>query len=305
MNHTIKNFLFGNDQNNSAGQDIGFLCLRFFVGLALCTVFEKFFPINGIWGPQEWFIQDTASMGFPFPVFFAWVAVVSEFFGGILLMLGLFTRPAALLNVLVTFTATFLYHKGDIGGSGMLSFLFMIMCTCILLFGPGRFSLEYWMRRRLVKKLVTVATLAILLFSSNYAMAGDKNSITNSEKLVDSMHIVFYLKNNSLLPRKYTIIIYAPQQEGNSTRVKWFLPYQRIKYELPIGARMYIATQSQIDIVMQGNSINGDKPFVEVNRKTKNRTLKLNRQLQLVAGDMLNHGSRLFMRFDTTGSPIL
>ncbi len=278
MNHKIKNFLFGNNQKNSIGQDIGFLCLRFFVGLALCTVFEKFFPINGIWGPQEWFIQDTASMGFPFPVFFAWVAVLSEFLGGILLMLGLFTRPAALLNVLVTFTATFLYHKGDIGGSGMLSFLFMIMCTCILLFGPGKFSLEYLMSRQLVKKLVTIAMIAFLFFSSNYAMAGDKTPSINSEKLMDSTQVVFYLKNNSLSPRKFTFIIYAPQQEGNSTRVKWFLPYESIKCELPIGARIYTATKSQIDIVMQGNSIKGDIPFIEVNRKTTNRTLKLNRR---------------------------
>src|SRR6056297_1680446 len=130
MNNKIKAFLFGGIQQNTIPENIGFLLLRFFVGLALCTVFEKFFPKNGIWGPQEWFIQDTANMGFPFPSFFAWVAVLSEFFGGILLMLGLFTRPAALLNVLVTFTATFIYHNGDIGNSGLISFFFMIMCLC-------------------------------------------------------------------------------------------------------------------------------------------------------------------------------
>ena len=147
MRFKIKTFLFGSKQKNALRQNIGFLLLRFFVGLALCTVFEKFFPKNGIWGPQDWFIQDTANMGFPLPVFFAWVAVLSEFFGGILLMLGLFTKPAALLNVFVTFTATFIYHNGDIGNAGLLSFFFLIMCLCILLFGPGKFSLDYLINR--------------------------------------------------------------------------------------------------------------------------------------------------------------
>ena len=152
MNDKVKAFLWDGKQNNSTGQNIGFLILRFFVGLALCTVFEKFFPKNGVWGPQEWFIQDTAAMGFPFPVFFAWVAVLSEFFGGILLMLGLFTRPAAFLNVLVTFTATFIYHDGDIGGAGLLSFYFFIMCLCVLIFGPGKFSLDYLISRKLAEQ---------------------------------------------------------------------------------------------------------------------------------------------------------
>ena len=142
MKNNIQTFFLGSNQQNTTAQNIGFLLLRFFVGLALCTVFEKFLPREGIWGPQAWFVQDTANMGFPFPVFFAWVAVLSEFFGGILIMLGLFTRAAALLNVLVTFTATFLYHKGDIGNAGLLSFFFMIMCICILLFGPGKYSLD-------------------------------------------------------------------------------------------------------------------------------------------------------------------
>lgn len=158
MKNKINVFLFGGSQQNTTSQDIGILLLRFFVGLALCTVFEKFFPKNGIWGPQEWFIQDTANMGFPLPTFFAWVAVLSEFFGGILLMLGLFTRPAALLNVGVTFTATFIYHQGDIGDSGLLSFFFMIMCLSILLFGPGKFSLDYALRKKSVKQLAKAST---------------------------------------------------------------------------------------------------------------------------------------------------
>lgn len=283
MNNKIKAFFLGGNQQNSISHKIGFFLLRFFVGLALCTVFEKFFPKNGIWGPQEWFIQDTANMGFPFPAFFAWVAVLSEFFGGILLMLGLFTRPAALMNVLVTFAATFIYHKGDIGNSGLLSFFFMIMCFCILLFGPGKFSLDYFINKRLVKKVATISTIVLLLLSFNYIEAQTKSHKISYQKeeiipKVDSSQVEFYVKNNSILPKKVTFIIYQPQQEGNNTRVKWFLPFQKIKFDLPIESKIYVATVSQVEIVMQGKRIDSYKPFVSVDQKIKYTTVLLNRR---------------------------
>lgn len=281
MKFKIQTFFLGGDRQKSISHNIGFLILRFFVGLALCTVFEKFFPRNGIWGPQDWFIQDTASMGFPFPSFFAWIAVLSEFVGGILLMLGLFTRPAALLNVFVTFTATFIYHKGDIGGTGLLSFFFIIMCLCILLFGSGKYSLEYLITKRLLKKILTLSTITLLFFSSTYAVAKvpiyprpSKKELTNA--IVDSTHILFYLKNKNIIPRKKTFIIYKPQQEGNNTLVKWFLPYQKIQIELPVGSKIYIATKLQIDKVMQGNRIDRDLPFIRVEEKINDSIIYLN-----------------------------
>jgi putative oxidoreductase len=279
MNNKIKAFLLVGNRQNSNGQNIGFFLLRFFVGLALCTVFEKFFPKNGIWGPQEWFIQDTANMGFPFPIFFAWIAVLSEFFGGILLMLGLFTRPAALLNVLVTFTASFIYHKGDIGNAGLLSFFFMIMCLCILLFGPGKFSLDYFINKRLAKRMATISTIVFLIFSFNYGeVQASIQSIPYQIEVVtaDSSLVRFYLKNNSLFPTKRTFIIYQPQQEGNNTLVKWFLPFQKVKFDLPVKTKIYIASDPQVDTVMQGKRIDGDEPFLTVDEKINIITFQLN-----------------------------
>ena len=130
--------------------NLSFLILRFFVGLALCTVFEKLFPKNGIWGPQEWFIQDIGEMGFPFPVFFAWLAVLTEFIGGLLLMIGFMTRPAALLNAILTFVAAFIYHHGDITGPGLTAFFFMIMTICIALTGAGKWSIDYLIHKKYI-----------------------------------------------------------------------------------------------------------------------------------------------------------
>ena len=134
---------------NKLNNNIAFLILMVFLGLALCTVFEKLFPRNGIWGPQDWFVKDVEDMGFPLPFLFAWLAVITEFFGGILLMLGLFTRPAAAMNVVVTFVAAFIYHDGDILKPGLLAFFFMIMSTTILLNGAGKFSLDYLINKKM------------------------------------------------------------------------------------------------------------------------------------------------------------
>lgn len=133
---------------NATTVDVGLALLRLITGLAFVTVFEKVLPREGIWGPQQWFIDDVAAMGFPLPLVFAWAAVLAEFFGGILLMLGLATRSAAFMTVAVTFVAAFFYHDGDIGQSGLTATVFLTMSATLLLAGPGRFSLDGLLARR-------------------------------------------------------------------------------------------------------------------------------------------------------------
>ncbi|MEZ4389038.1 MAG: DoxX family protein [Candidatus Krumholzibacteriia bacterium] len=135
-------------RGNALTVDLGLLVLRVTVGLAFATVFEKFLPRDGVWGPQPWFVDDVARMGFPLPVVFAWLASLSEFVGGILLVLGLWTRPAALANCGVTAVALFVYHDGDIGQTGLTAAVFLVMCTTLALAGPGRVSADGWLARR-------------------------------------------------------------------------------------------------------------------------------------------------------------
>ncbi|MEM9666266.1 MAG: DoxX family membrane protein [Bacteroidota bacterium] len=129
--------------------DLGLTLLRVATGLALAIVFEKVLPREGVWGPQAWFVADVAAMGFPYPAFFAWAAALAEFVGGLLLVVGLATRPAALLNAIVLFVAAFLHHGGDIALNGLMAFTFFIMTVTLLLTGPGRFSLDHLIATRL------------------------------------------------------------------------------------------------------------------------------------------------------------
>lgn len=144
----IRPLLFGGIVGNKVNIDVALLLLRFFVGLAFMTIFEKFLPRDGLWGPQPWFVSDVAELGFPMPVFFAWAAVLSEFFGGLLMMLGFMTRPAAFLNCIVTGVAAFLQHQGDVGQSGLAAFAFLLMCSVVLVAGPGFFSIDAFIAKR-------------------------------------------------------------------------------------------------------------------------------------------------------------
>src|SRR3989338_2225058 len=89
--------------------DAGLLWLRVLRGAAM--VYHGYGKVFG--GHMEGMIQGVAGMGFHAPVFFAWAAALSEFAGGILLVLGLFTRPAALFILITMGVAAFVAHAND------------------------------------------------------------------------------------------------------------------------------------------------------------------------------------------------
>ncbi|MEL7425086.1 MAG: DoxX family protein [Bacteroidota bacterium] len=272
MSYAIRTLLFGSIETTDRRVHLVILLLRVFTGLALCTIFEKFMPRDGVWGPQAWFISDVAEMGFPFPVFFAWVAVLSEFFGGILLVIGLWTRPAAFLNLLVMVVATFWQNGGDISNKGLMSFTFLILCLSILLMGGGKYSVDQWIRSSKIS--TPAATLTVFLLSiglSTVPLVG-QNSANN---FATAETVSFKLKNNSLLPKKIVLIIYRPDEFGNQTRMPFFLPFGKRKYELPVGSKVFAATPKQIDLVMSGASIQNETPLVLVTPEIANATVKV------------------------------
>ncbi len=88
--------------------DLGLLFLRVTAGL-----FMAFGHGLGKIPPSDGLITGTEKLGFPLPVFFAWMAGISEFFGGLLIAAGLFTRPTAFLWIRTMLTAAFIRHADD------------------------------------------------------------------------------------------------------------------------------------------------------------------------------------------------
>lgn len=129
-------------QASATIQDVGLLLLRVFAGVALALAHGL-----GKLPPSERFVAGVVEMGFPAAPLFAWATGFSETVGGLLLAVGLLTRPAAFF-VLVTMTvAAFVRQAGDPFLERELALLYGFVALQFLLAGPGRLSLDALLRR--------------------------------------------------------------------------------------------------------------------------------------------------------------
>ena len=98
--------------------------------------------------PSDGFIEGVAEMGFPLPVLFAWMAGLSELVGGLLIAVGLATRPAALFAGFTMAVAFFVRHGGDAFGNRELPFVYLVAFVALAIMGAGRYSLDVFLCRR-------------------------------------------------------------------------------------------------------------------------------------------------------------
>jgi putative oxidoreductase len=87
--------------------------------------------------------KSVTEMGFPLPEFFAWCAALTEFGGGIMLILGLLTRPMSAFVIVVMGVAAFVRHADDPFGRQELPLTYLVMALTLLIVGAGRYSIDY------------------------------------------------------------------------------------------------------------------------------------------------------------------
>jgi putative oxidoreductase len=134
--------LFGVNRNERT-TDIGLLLLRVLGALTLVL-------LHG-WGkvpPKPGFVGMLGGMGFPAPEVFAWLAALAEFGGGLLLAIGLLTRPAAFLLVGHFAIVELVAHAGETFKERELPFLFLLIALTLLFTGAGRYSVDAALRDR-------------------------------------------------------------------------------------------------------------------------------------------------------------
>lgn len=136
-----RDLLVGGAGAGSHLADLGLAALRIFAGLAMALAHG----INKI-PPSEGFTGLVESLGFPAPGLFAWLAGISEFFGGLLMAAGLLTRPAALMVLGTMVVAAFISHAGDPFGDREMALLFMFAALFFTMAGGGRYSIDAFLR---------------------------------------------------------------------------------------------------------------------------------------------------------------
>jgi len=124
-------------------KDLGWLILRIGIGVGLATHgYAKLFTLNYNGTPTvEAFSRIVATIGFPYPLYFAYAAALSEFVGGILIAIGLFGRVAGLFAGFTMAVALY-RHWGDPFGTMELAFVYFMGCLAILCMGSGQLSLD-------------------------------------------------------------------------------------------------------------------------------------------------------------------
>lgn len=93
----------------------------------LVPAFENVLARDEVWGSLQWFWMTSRKWDSRRRVL-RLAAVLSEFVGGWLLMLGLITRPAAPFIGITTFVAAFIFHKQPLQRGIRRSSLFSGRC---------------------------------------------------------------------------------------------------------------------------------------------------------------------------------
>lgn len=119
---------------------LGLLWLRILTGAGIA--YHGYGKVFG--GQMEMLLPGVKALGFPMPEFFAWAAALSEFAGGLLILIGLFTRPAAFFLFVTMSVAAFVVHGKDPLQVKELAFAYWTVAGALLLTGAGRFSFDHY-----------------------------------------------------------------------------------------------------------------------------------------------------------------
>lgn len=139
----LRQMLFGGIAIPGWATNAGLFVLRVTSGLGLALGHGL-----GKVPPSERFIAGVVEMGFPAPALFAWAAGLSELAGGLLLALGLATRPSSFFVLCTMLVALLIRHAADPFGNKEKALLYAAIALLFLLLGAGKYSVDALVNRR-------------------------------------------------------------------------------------------------------------------------------------------------------------
>jgi putative oxidoreductase len=126
-------------------KDIPLLAMRLVLAWGFWNpAIMKWKNIDGI---ADWFGQ----MGYPLPTLNAYMAATTELAGVVLLFLGIGTRLISIPLMVVMLVAIFTVHLAngfEAGSNGFeIPLYYLIMLLALMVYGPGKYSVEGILRR--------------------------------------------------------------------------------------------------------------------------------------------------------------
>ena len=124
-----------------------------------------------------------AYIGLPFPVFFSYVAALTELIGAPLVAIGLFTRPAA-LGLFATMCVAMYHHISVAGLSVAYLELSAIYAACFLFFlinGAGLFSTDALLVNWLNTSALSQKAKQIMLLEKSYQASNVTEAVSNKQ----------------------------------------------------------------------------------------------------------------------------
>ena len=139
------------DRTAVANRDLLLLVARILIGaIFVQSGFGKLMNLGGFAGSLE-------AQGLPFPTLMAALGAAVEFFGGLAVVLGLWTRLAAAAVIVFTIMATLIAHRywavpPEAAGMQKIQFMKNVAIIggffALIAAGAGRFSVDGWRTRR-------------------------------------------------------------------------------------------------------------------------------------------------------------
>jgi putative oxidoreductase len=152
-NFHTRNSYNGEKMGKVSRVDVGLLILR--VGLGLLFLFYGSEKMFGVFGGRGYSAQIEAFIGQGFPPLLAHLAILTEFLGGLGLLIGFFTPLAACGLAVMMGVATYkhmsqpdawglLFSSGQAGDVSRFFYTFSLFigCVAILIMGAGKVSLD-------------------------------------------------------------------------------------------------------------------------------------------------------------------
>ncbi len=119
--------------------DIALLLIR--IGVGIIFIVAGWGKLTGIEGAQAFF----GDIGIPLAGVMAWVVAIVEFFGGIMVLAGIYIRVPAVLLAIIMVVAIFTVKLPDGFQALRLDLMLMLAALALALAGSGAYSVKAMM----------------------------------------------------------------------------------------------------------------------------------------------------------------